>query len=39
MRHPWKHKSDGTADGFFSIRDHAFDRHFQLVEQLLDFFE
>src|SRR6266852_927654 len=33
MRHPWKDKSYGTADGFFSIGDHACDRHLKLVEQ------
>src|SRR2546423_7952968 len=35
MRYPWKHKSHGTADGFFSIGDHPFDCYFQLLEQFL----
>ena len=39
MRHPREDKSDRTANGLFPIRDHAFDRDFQLVEQFFDFFE
>src|SRR5712692_3922557 len=39
MRHPRKHKGDGTANGFFAIGDHAFDRHLQLVQLSFDFFE
>ena len=39
MRHPWKHKGDGTANGFFAIGDHACDRHLQLFQLRFDFFE
>jgi hypothetical protein len=39
MRHPWKHKGDGTANGFFAIGDHAFDRHLKLFQLSFDFFE
>src|SRR5947207_1035728 len=39
MRHPWKHKGDGTANRFFAIRDHASDRHLKVVQLSFDFFE
>ncbi len=34
-----KDKSDGTADGFLPIGDHAFDRYRKLFEPFFDFFE
>jgi len=39
MRHPGKHKGDGTANGLFSIRDHASDRHLKLCQLSFDFLE
>ena len=39
MGYPMEDKSHRLADGVFSIGDHAFDRHFQLVQFFLDFLE
>src|SRR6266566_512112 len=36
VRNIGKHKSDGTANGFFAIRDHPFDCYLQWLKPLLD---